>query len=115
MTRWALVAAGLVLAAATGRAHAPTPAEVIATIAAPAEAGVTRAERDARNPRVLVVRVGPRWLELPREARVEGARRWREAWRHAVPGGVVAVLDERERVVVRYGAGGVVTAVGDAR
>jgi hypothetical protein len=77
-------------------------------------AGVERAERDLRNPRVLLVRVGPDWFARPRDARATAAAEWREAWRRAVPDGVVAVLDAATaRAVVRWGPGGAVVAVRD--
>lgn len=98
-------------------AHTPAPEDVVATIAEPAArvaAGVERAERDMRNPRVLLVRVGPDWFARPRDARAAAAAEWREAWRRAVPDGVVAVLDAAtDRSVVRWGPGGMVADVRD--
>jgi hypothetical protein len=105
------------LACGPAWAHTPAPDDVVATIAEPAAraaAGVERAERDVRNPRVLLVRVGPRWFARPRDARAAAAAEWREAWRRAVPDGVVAVLDATtDRAVVRWGPGGVVADVRD--
>ena len=107
----------VVLACAPAWAHTPAPEDVVATIAEPAArvaAGVERAQRDVRNPRVLLVRVGPTWFAQPREARAAAAAEWRGAWRRAVPDGVVAVLDAAtDRAVVRYGPGGVVLDVRD--
>jgi hypothetical protein len=98
-------------------AHTPAPEDVVAMIAEPVArvaAGVERAERDMRNPRVLLVRVGPEWFARPRDARAAGAAEWRDAWRRAVPDGVVAVLDAAtDRVVVRWGPGGAVVDVRD--
>jgi hypothetical protein len=71
--------------------------------------GVRRAEQDAKNPRVLVVRVDPRWFELDRADRLLQARIWRDEWRRAVAQGVVAVLDARTDLpVIGYGPGGAV-------
>jgi len=107
----------VVLACAPAWAHTPAPEDVVATIAEPAArvaAGVERAQRDVRNPRVLLVRVSPEWFARPREVRAAAAAEWREAWRRAVPDGVVAVLDAgTDRAVVRYGPGGAVLDVRD--
>jgi hypothetical protein len=65
---------------------------------------------------VLLVRVGPDWFARPRDARATAAAEWREAWRRAVPDGVVAVLDAAttpDRAVVRWGPGGTVADVRD--
>jgi len=98
-------------------AHTPVPEEVLASIAAPAArvaTGVERAERDARNPRLLLVRVGSGWFALSRGARAAAAAEWRAAWRQAVREGIVAILDAgTDRAVVRYGRGGVVVDVRD--
>jgi len=71
--------------------------------------GVQRAEQDAKNPRVLVVRVEPRWFELDSAERLLQARIWRDDWRRAAAQGVVAVLDARTDLpVIGYGPGGTV-------
>jgi hypothetical protein len=84
-----------------------TPEEVVAGWApetAPASAcGVAR---DARLPRLLVVRVGPRWDELDDALRGETAEAWRELWRHAVPDGILAVTDESGRSRIGFDAAG---------
>src|SRR5258705_12351749 len=102
----------VVLACAPVWAHTPAPEDVVATIAEPAArvaAGVERAERDMRNPRVLLVRVGPDWFARPRDARAAAAAEWREAWRRARPDGAVAGLDAAtDRSVARWGPGGTV-------
>jgi hypothetical protein len=112
MRRLAIVIA---LGTAAAFAHTPSPDDVVASIGSPAAraaAGVVRAERDAANPRVLLVRVGAGWFALAGQARAAAAAEWRAAWRHAVPGGVVAVLDAHtDRPVVRYGRGGTVVDV----
>jgi hypothetical protein len=104
------------LAAASVWAHTPAAEEVVASLATPAARvamGVERVERDGRNPRVLVIRVGAGWFAQPRADRAAAAVRWRDAWRLAVPAGIVAVLDARERPVVQWGRGGTVTAMRD--
>ena len=71
--------------------------------------GVQRAEQDAKKPRVLVVRVEPRWFELDSAERLLQARIWRDDWRRAAAQGVVAVLDARTDLpVIGYGPGGTV-------
>ena len=105
--------------AAGAEAHSLTGEELIASLAAPAARVATGVERVAISPandRVLVVEVGARWYALAPEARASSATGWRAAWRHAVPGGVVAVLDAGTGApVVRFAPGGVVAAVGAAR
>jgi hypothetical protein len=98
-------------------AHTPSPDDVVASLAAPparVAAGVERVERDGKNPRLLLVRVGSGWFALSRDARAQLAAEWHESWLRAVPQGVIAILDARtDRAVVRYGRGGVVVAVRD--
>ena len=98
-------------------AHTPSPDDVVASLAAPparVAAGVDRVERDVKNPRLLLVRVGSGWFALSRDARAEMAAEWYGSWRRAVPQGVIAVLDARtDRAVVRYGRGGLVVGVRD--
>jgi hypothetical protein len=105
----------VLLATTAAHGHTPSADEVVASIGSPdarSVAGVERAEQDRANPRVLRVHVGARWFALPREARAARAVDWHAAWRHAVPDGVVAVLDARtDRPVVRYGRGGSVVEV----
>ena len=97
MTALRLGTIALALAfAGHARAHAPTPASMLGALNAPearTALGIERAERDQKNPRVLVVRVGPRWFALAGADRVLQARCWHDDWRRAVPQGVVAVLD----------------------
>jgi hypothetical protein len=111
------VAGLLALAATSAWGHTPSADELIASLAAPAArvaSGVERADRDARNPRVLVVRVGPAWFALPSRVRAEAAAEWYATWRRAVPQGIVAVLEAAtDRVVVRFGRAGAVVGVRD--
>jgi hypothetical protein len=95
--RWTVCA--LVCLAMVARAHSPSSGEVIA--AAAGATGVERAERDQRNPRLLLVRVGPAWFGQPAGARAAAVADWHADWRHAVPQGVVAVLDARTDRPVR--------------
>jgi len=111
MSRLRLVAVVLALAlAGHALAHSPTPASVLDALNAPearAALGVQRAEQDAKNSRVLIVRVAPRWFELDRAERLLQARIWRDDWRRAVAQGVVAVLDARTDLpVIGYAPGG---------
>ncbi len=107
----------VVLVASAATAHTPFPEDVLASLGAPSMrvgAGIERAERDPRNPRLLVVRVGRPWFALPAAVRAEAAADWCDVWRRAVPQGVVAVLDAgTDRVVVRFGRAGTVLEVRD--
>lgn len=111
------LAAGLAAFAAAGPAgaHTESPETVVADLGSPQAAeqsGIARVERDARQPRLLVVRVGEGWWKLPTEVRRDRARGWADRWRHAVPQGIIAVLDARtDRPVVRFGARGEVVGV----
>jgi hypothetical protein len=113
MSRLSLVAVVVALGLArTALAHSPTPASILEALNAPearAALGVQRAEQDAKNPRVLVVRVDRHWFELDRAERLLQARIWRDDWRRAVVQGVVAVLDARTDLpVIGYAPGGTV-------
>jgi hypothetical protein len=105
----------VLLAAVAGSAHQIPPADVVARLNSPEvrqHLGVERAEQDAKQPRLLVVRVGPHWYELPVEGRRTRAVEWLATWRVSVPGGIVAVLDAGTDVpVVDYGAEGRVASV----
>lgn len=103
------LAAGLWLLlafAALGRAHAVSPEEIVARLSAPAarEAyGVEEVSRLAGLPRLLLVRVGPRWEELPPERRRAAAEDWARAWEHGVPQGIVSIVDATSgRAVVNF-------------
>jgi hypothetical protein len=104
-----LAAAFAPCAGAPASAHWVTPEEVVAELDAPAtrtSLDVLSVARDARLPRLLVVRVGPRWTELDPALRREAAESWRELWRHAVPDGVLAVTDASGRSLVSFDAAG---------
>jgi hypothetical protein len=100
----------LALAAGVARAHWDTPADVVAALDAPVmhhAYDVVHAARDAALPRLLVVRVGPGWRTLSDDARRRAADDWLALWRHAVPQGIVGVLDDATgRPVVNYDAAG---------
>ena len=79
------------LVAVVARAHWPAPDEIVAEVgAAP---GVVEVTRDAKVPRLLLVRVGPAWYALAAERRLALADDWRTHWRQAVPDGLVGVVD----------------------
>lgn len=107
--RAALALALALAAGGAARAHRVAPEEVVALLGgadARERLGVDGAARDPRLPRLLVVRVGPRWEALDPELRREAAEAWRELWRHAVPDGVLAVADADGRSLVGFDAAG---------
>ena len=113
MTGSRLAIAGLALAlAGAALAHSPTRESLLGALNAPetrTALGVERAEQDRTNPRILIVRVSPRWFELDGADRLLQARIWHDDWRRAVPQGVVAVLDARsDAPVVGFGPRGAV-------
>ena len=74
--------------------------------------GVESAYRDEKAPRLLVIRVGPRWYERSTADRRHQAAAWAELWRNNVPRGIVSILDARtEKPVVRFGPRGEVVAL----
>ena len=77
-------------------AHTLSADDVIAEIGGPAgrEIGVASVARAARVPRVLVVKMGRRWAEVPAARRVEAVEGWLAHWREAVAQGVLGVIDE---------------------
>jgi hypothetical protein len=83
---------------ARARAHTVSPDEILARLRAPAvrEAyDVEEVTRLERQPRLLLVRVGPRWRDVPVEQRRAVAQDWARSWEHAVPQGIVSVVDAR--------------------
>jgi len=90
------LAAVLATAASAAHAHQMSPDDVIArlrTAAARAQYDVIAVERHAELPRLLLVRVGPRWRDVPAGRRREAAEDWRQGWRHSVPQGIVSIVD----------------------
>lgn len=85
------------LATAGGaRAHTVSPEEILGQLRAPAvrEAyGVEDARRLENLPRLLLVRVGSRWSEVPADKRRAVAEEWARAWEHSVPQGIVSIVD----------------------
>jgi hypothetical protein len=90
-------AAGIVfLLAAPALAHWVAPESIVAGAVAEstrAAWGVEHAYRDEKAPRLLVIRVGPRWYERSPADRRTQATAWADLWRQNVPQGVVAILD----------------------
>ena len=111
-----LLAVGMALAVPAA-AHWLQPEEIVAELNAPSvrdALGVTGASRDEKAPRLLVIRVGPRWFDLTAGIRRLQARDWTELWRHNVPAGIVAILDDHTaRPVVQFDSTGAVAAIAD--
>jgi hypothetical protein len=65
--------------------------------------GVVEVTRDPRLPRLLVVRVGERWRVVEPSARRAAAEEWWSRWRHTVPQGILAVLEQgTDRPLVNF-------------
>jgi len=74
--------------------------------------GVEDAYRDARAPRLLVIRVGSRWYECSEADRRAQAQSWHQLWRKNVPEGIVSILDAKTNVpVVRFDRDGEVAGL----
>jgi hypothetical protein len=116
VTRGLPTVAGVLLASAVAQAHGPAAADVVGALEASAvraRFGVMAAARDAKAPRVLLVRVGPKWSEAPADDRRTAAEEWLQLWRAAVPHGIVAVLDdETSASLVNFDATGHARLVG---
>jgi hypothetical protein len=96
---------------ATGAAaHWPRPEEVIDKIESRAMRetfGVVDVTRDPRLPRLLVVRVGERWRVAEPSARRAAAEEWWSSWRHTIPQGILAVLEQgTDRPLVNFNPDG---------
>jgi len=97
-----LAAAGLavlaVQAGATGSApaHWVRPEQVVALLRQPELGrccGVVGVERSEALPRLLLVRVDPRFRGLSPARQIELAEEWWHLWRSASPSGVLAIVD----------------------
>ena len=89
--------------------HRLTPEQVMARVRATdmsAHFYVAEVERSAALPRMLVVRVGPGWWDAEASLRTQVAEKWLHMWESAVTGGIVAVVDDRDRAVVNYDGNG---------
>jgi hypothetical protein len=90
------VAGLLVLLAAPALAHWVAPESIVAGATAESTRsawGVESAYRDEKAPRLLVIRVGPRWYERSPADRRAQAAAWADLWGQNVPRGIVAILD----------------------
>lgn len=105
----------LVLLAVPAAAHWVSPESIVAGVNADETRrrwGVETAERDAKTPRLLVIRVGPGWYARSVPDRTAQAAAWYDFWHHNVPRGIVSILDAKsETPVVQFGRGGSVTEV----
>lgn len=103
-------ALALLLGAATpALTHWVSPDDVVAGLRDPATQrafGVVDVTRDARLPRLLVVKVGPEWEGVDPELRRQAAEAWQELWREAAPSGVLAIVDAAGRSRVGFDAQG---------
>jgi hypothetical protein len=63
-------------------------------------------------PRLLVIRVGPRWYKRTVTDRRAQAQGWSELWRKNVPHGIVSILDAKTNAqAVRFDRGGEVAGI----
>ena len=110
--RWPASLAPVLVAAVVGGAvaHWLTADDVMTELRQPAARerfDVIRVERHPDLERLLVIRVGPGWQRVAAAARREAAESWLARWRHAVPRGIVAVLDAAtDRPLVNFEPGG---------
>jgi hypothetical protein len=112
----ALAVALLLGAPAASLAHWVSPDDVVAGLRDPATRrafGVVDVSRDARLPRLLVVKVGPGWDGVDPELRRQAAEAWHELWREAAPAGVLAIVDAGGRSLVGFDALGRARLSGD--
>jgi hypothetical protein len=111
---WA-AAGTLLLLAAPAAAHFASPESILTGVNAEETRrawGVERAARDAKVPRLLVIRVGPHWYARPASERRTQAAAWHDLWRTNVSQGITAILDDATgKPVVQFGRGGAVVGV----
>lgn len=92
----ALAALAAASAALPAPAHWTSPEELIRRLESNQirhTFDVREVRRDPALPRLLLIRVGPRWSEVPAERRTAWAEEWNHLWRSTIPSGIVAVLD----------------------
>jgi hypothetical protein len=102
----------LLLLGSGAAAHQVSPADVLSQIdnaSARAAFDVTAVERQADDPRRLVIRVGPGWASVYPERRRNAAEVWCHLWRDAVPNGTVAIVDRNDLPMVSFDADGYAT------
>jgi hypothetical protein len=84
------------LAATTAAAHWIEPADVVARLNAPelrARFDIVSVAPDPKLPRLVLIRVGPKWHDVPGDQRISAAEQWQHLWRDSTPGGIIAILD----------------------
>jgi hypothetical protein len=82
--------------AATAAAHGVQPADVVAQLQSAelrARFDIVGVAPNPKLPRLVLIRVGPKWHEVPEEQRIKAAEQWHHLWRDSTPGGIVAILD----------------------
>jgi hypothetical protein len=105
--RAVVLGTGLLVLGTAARAHTVSADEVVAQLRAPAlrEAyGIVDVHRLDGLPRLLLVQVGERWRDVPAEQRRAAAEEWAVTWQHAVPQGIVSVVDGEGDAVVNFDA-----------
>lgn len=104
--------AAVVLAWATSNAdaHSLRPEQLIAQLRDQAlreTYGITEVRRHPDLSRLLVIRVDTRWFQLEPSRRRSAAEKWMSRWRHTVPQGIIAVLEDgTDRSLVNFDAQG---------
>lgn len=100
------------LAAPPSLAHTISPEDVVAVLASEPmkqEWGLVRVSRDPKLPRLLIIEVNASWQSRDAAARRSKAADWLNLWKHSVPTGIVAILDEKTQLpVVEFRASGAV-------
>ncbi len=96
----------MLLVAAPLRAHTLPPETFMAWLRTPAVRdafGIEDVTRDPGLPRLLVIRVGAGWDLAEATRRQQMAEAWQRDWRHIVPQGIVAILDQKtDRSLVQF-------------
>jgi hypothetical protein len=91
----AVGAVSCLLAAATA-AHSVRPEDVVARLQSPelrARFDILSVAPNPKLPRLVLIRVGPKWHDVPNGDRIHAAEQWQHLWRDSMPGGIVAILD----------------------
>jgi hypothetical protein len=110
--RAAAVAAaiGCLLTAAAAGAHSVQPRDVLAKLQSPglrARFDIVSVAPDAKLARLVLIRVGPKWHDVPVDQRINAAEQWQHLWRDSMPGGIVAIIDAaRDTPLVNFDTAG---------
>jgi hypothetical protein len=106
MKRVLIISSILIMCAITIFGHIVPKEEIVAYLNSQEvreAAGIERASQDEKLSRLLIIEVGEQWFKLSANERREFAKKWHAAWKHAIPNGIVSVIEKKSgEAVVSY-------------